>query len=222
MTSHCSISAMMTVDCSHCAPTTLCNVWLSTSGTSEVAKHWTTAFSKVGTSQRCGSCSQQQTNHKSNTGFKLLCNEEGTLTHFHKSTLPAHHQCCCLVPPTVTHSPPEPLHTDLHSSLTLPLSTNKTKISRAALWLGGSVPLTDNTYHRIIIPVVTIGTTTIQAGRWWWQCCWTLFQWTLNSSAPHRVGEYGSSATSKERSSQRNRPCMVDLKISHHKAWLYM
>ena len=60
LTSHCSISAMMTVDCSHSTHTTLCNVWLSIS-TTEVAKNWTTAFTKVGTSQKCGSCSQQQT-----------------------------------------------------------------------------------------------------------------------------------------------------------------
>ena len=67
------------------------------------------------------------------------------LTSCTKSTLPAHHQCLSLAPPTVTHSPPEPSHTDLHSALTLPLSTNKTKISRAALRLGGGVSLTDNT-----------------------------------------------------------------------------
>ena len=42
-----------------------------------------------------------------------------------------------------TCSPPEPLHTDLHSALTLPLST-KLKISRATLWLWGSDSLTDN------------------------------------------------------------------------------
>ena len=56
LTSHCSISAMMTVDCPHSTRTTLCNVWLSTSGTTEVAKNWTTAFTKVGTSQKCSSC----------------------------------------------------------------------------------------------------------------------------------------------------------------------
>ena len=55
LTSHCSISAMMKVDCPHSTPTTLCNVQLSAS-TTEVAKNWTTAFSKVGASQRCGSC----------------------------------------------------------------------------------------------------------------------------------------------------------------------
>ena len=129
-----------------------------------------------------------------------------------KSTLPAHHQGLSLVPTTVTHSLPESSHTDLHSALTLPLSTNKTKISRATLRLGGGISLTDNTgnWRRIV------------AVWWWWLCCWTLLQWTLISSAPHIVGEYGGIATSKEWSSQRNRPCMVDLKISyvlHQKQW---
>ena len=62
-----------------------------------------------------------------------------------KSTLPAHNQCHSLVPPTVTYSSPESPHTDLNSALTLTLSTNKMKISRAALRLGGGVSLTDNT-----------------------------------------------------------------------------
>ena len=65
------------------------------------------------------------------------------------STLPAHHQCLSLAPSTVTHSPPEPPYTDLHSPLTLPLSTNKMKISRATLRLGGGVPLADNTDHLV-------------------------------------------------------------------------
>ena len=136
------------------------------------------------------------------------------LTSCTKSTLPAHDQCLSLVPATVTYSSPEPLHTDLHSAFTLSLSTHKTKISRAALRLGGGVSLTDNTDHW----VWTI------AG-WWWQQCTpgTLLQWTLISSAAHIVGEYGSIATSKEGISQRNGPCMVDLKITHvlhHKWWL--
>ena len=42
---------------------------------------------------------------------------------------------------------PEPFHTDVHSALTLPLSTNKTKVSRAALGLGGGVSLTYNTCY---------------------------------------------------------------------------
>ena len=43
---------------------------------------------------------------------------------------------------------PEPFHTDLHSALSLHLSTNKTKVSREALWLGSSWgTLTDNTGH---------------------------------------------------------------------------
>ena len=139
--------------------------------------------------------------------YKLQCRKNKNIsTSSSKSTLPAHHQCLSLAPPTVTHSPPEPLHTDLHSALTLPLSTNKTKISRAALRLRGGVSLTDNTVHwRIIEP-----------DWWWWLCTsWTLLQWTLISSTPHIVGEYGSIATSKEGSSQRNGPCVVKLKITH-------
>ena len=62
---------MMTVDSSHSTHTTLCNVWLSTSGTTEVAKNWTTALSKVGTSQRCGSCSK--TNKQTNKQTNELC-----------------------------------------------------------------------------------------------------------------------------------------------------
>ena len=142
LTSHCSISAMVTVDCPHSTHTTLCNVWLSTSGTTEVAKNWTTAFTKVGTSQKCGSCS-----FKCSGLHKVRLAIEDISTSCSKSTLPAHHQCLSLVPPTVTHCPPEPLHTDLHSALTLPLPTNKTKISRAALKLRSGVSLTDNTDH---------------------------------------------------------------------------
>ena len=143
--------------------------------------------------------------------FLCNCANKHIPTSFSKSTLPAHHQCLPLAPPTVTHSPPEPLHTDLHSALTLPLSTNKTKISRATLRLGSGVSLTDNTdYWRRIVAI------------WWWWLCypWTLLQWTLISSAAHIVSEYGSVATSKEGSSQRNGPCVVKLKISnvsHHK-----
>ena len=62
-----------------------------------------------------------------------------------KSTLSTHNNCLFSSKSTVTHSPPESFHTDLHSALTLPLSTHKTKISRATLCLGGGVPLTDNT-----------------------------------------------------------------------------
>ena len=185
----------MTVDSSNCAHTTLRNVWLPTSRTIEAAKNWTTAFPKVGTSKRCRSCSSKKkilTPRSSQLSSKIK-----VLASCPKSTQPAHHTCLSLVPPTVTHSPPEPLHTDLHSALTLPLSTNKTKISRAALGLGGGVPLADNTdyWGRIV------------AVWWWWLCVlWTLFQCTLISSAPHIVGEYGSIATSKEGSNQRNCP----------------
>ena len=49
--------------------------------------------------------------------------------------LPAHNKCLFPPPSTVAHSPPEPFHTNLHSALSLPLSTNKTKVSQAALWL---------------------------------------------------------------------------------------
>ena len=64
--------------------------------------------------------------------------------------LPADNSCLFFPPPAVhvTHSPPEPPYTDLHSALTLLLSTNKTKISRAAVRLGGGVSLTDNTGYR--------------------------------------------------------------------------
>ena len=72
-----------------------------------------------------------------------------TVTSCPKSTQPAHHQCLSLVPPTVTHNSLESINTDLHSALTLPLSTNKTKISRVALRLGGGVPLTDNTGYTV-------------------------------------------------------------------------
>ena len=201
LTSHCSISAMMTVDCPHSTHTTLWNVWLSTSTT--VAKNWTTAFPKVGTRQRCGSYNQGNTNITQDCQKGQSCQVRTSCS---KSTLPAHHQCLSLAPPTVTHSPPEPLHTDLHSALTLPLSTNKTKISRAALRLGGGVSLTDNTDHwRRIVAVW-----------WWWQCSpWTLLQGTLISSTPHISGENWSIATSEEGSSQRNGPCMFNLKITH-------
>ena len=147
-------------------------------------------------------------------GTKLSCNGEGTPTCFHKPTLPAHHQCLFLAPPTVTHSPPEPLHTDLHSALTLPLSTNKTKISRAALRLGGCVPLTDNAYYRTVIRVsVTFDIIVkIAVAWWWWRCSsWTLLQQTLTSSAAYMAGEYGRISSSKEGTSQRNGPCMINL-----------
>lgn len=49
--------------------------------------------------------------------------------------LPAHNKCLFPPPSTVAHSPPEPFLTNLHSALSLPLSTNKTKVSQAALWL---------------------------------------------------------------------------------------
>jgi len=49
-----------------------------------------------------------------------------------------------LSPTTVTHSPPEPLHTDLHSAFSLPPPTSKTKVSRTALRLGGGVSLAYN------------------------------------------------------------------------------
>ena len=68
---------------------------------------------------------------------------------FH-AQLPAYN-CCLFLPPLivhVTHSTPESLHTDFHCALTLPLSTNKTKISRATLRLGGGVSLTDNAGYR--------------------------------------------------------------------------
>ena len=102
------------------------HVWLPTSRTSEVAKNWTTAFPKVGTSQRCGSCSSKKKILA--PGLSQLSTKIKVLTSCPKSTLPAYHYCLSLAPPTVTHSPPEPLCTDLHSVLTLPLSTNKTKI----------------------------------------------------------------------------------------------
>ena len=77
----------------------------------------------------------------------FTCDSEYTkVTRCLYAQLPAHNQCLFSPKHTVhvTHSPPEPLHTDLHSALTLPLSTNKTKISRATLWLCGSDSLTDN------------------------------------------------------------------------------
>ena len=68
-------------------------------------------------------------------------------TRYLQVQLPAHHHCLFPPQPTVTHSPPEPVHTDLHSALTLPLSTNKTKVSRTALRLDGGVSLTDDTCY---------------------------------------------------------------------------
>ena len=108
----------------------------------------------------------------------------------------------------LSHTVPQKPSTQISTlRFTLPLSTHKTKISRAALRLGGAVSLTDNTdnWGRTI------------AGWWWWfYACWTLLQWTLISSAPHISAEYGSIATAKEWSSQRNSPCIVNL---HHKLW---